>query len=47
MSKVAEFINCIIDGKEYNNKAKWEIIDFFIIGSQVFLFGLLGLVMIQ
>ncbi len=36
MSKVAEFINCVIDAEEYKNKEKWEVIDFFIIGFFLF-----------
>lgn len=41
MSKVAEFMNCVIDGKEYKNKARWEVIDFFIIGFFVIMGGML------
>jgi len=42
MSKVAEFINCVIDGKEYKNKERWEFIDYFIIGSQIIMLGFLA-----
>lgn len=46
MSKVAEFINCVIDGDEYKGKEKWEIIDGVIIGFFSFMFGMMVVVMI-
>jgi len=45
MSKVAEFINCVIDNTYYNNREKWEVIDGIIIGALLFNVGLIVLVM--
>ncbi len=47
MSKVAEFINCLIDNTYYNNKAKWEVIDFFIIGFFLFMGTMLLMLMMD
>jgi len=47
MSKVAEFINCVIDGLEYKNKAKLEVIDLVITGFFLFMFANLFILMID
>jgi len=42
LTKVGEFIDCVIGSKEYKGKEKWEVIDFFILGF----FGFFGIVLL-
>jgi len=42
LSKVAEFIDAVVDGHEYKSKERWEAIDFLILGF----FGFFGIILL-